>query len=155
MPRAFLSIGSNLGNRREYLAKAIEKLKQNDIKIIKLSNIIKTEPYGFKKQGKFLNIAVEIETDLKPNELIKLISKVECEIGRKKTVKWGPRVIDIDIIFYNSLIINEPNLKIPHPDMQNRLFVLKPMKEIAPEFIHPVLNKTVTELLEELLNLSS
>ncbi len=150
MPRAYLSIGSNLGDRINYINKAIEKLKQNNIKIIKSSNIIETEPYGYKEQGKFLNMAVEIDSDLEPFELMKLISRIESELGRIRTVRWGPRVIDIDIIFYDSLIINEPDLKIPHPDMQNRLFVLKPLQEIAPDFVHPVLNKTITELLESL-----
>lgn len=150
MPRAYLSIGSNLGDRINYINKAIEKLKQNNIKIIKSSNIIETEPYGYKEQGKFLNMAVEIDSDLEPFELMKLISKIESELGRIRTKRWGPRVIDIDIIFYNSLIINEPDLKIPHPDMQNRFFVLKPLQEIAPDFVHPVLKKTITELLENL-----
>lgn len=150
MPRAYLSIGSNLGDRINYLKKALEKLKQNNIQIIKSSNIIETEPYGYKEQGKFLNMAVEIDSELEPFELMKLISKIESELGRIRTKRWGPRVIDIDIIFYNSLIINEPDLKIPHPDMQNRFFVLKPLQEIAPDFVHPVLKKTITELLENL-----
>lgn len=150
MPRAYLSIGSNLGDRINYLKKALVKLKQNNIQIIKSSNIIETEPYGYKEQGKFLNMAVEIDSDLEPFELMKLISKIESELGRIRTKRWGPRVIDIDIIFYDSLIINEPDLKIPHPDMQNRFFVLKPLQEIAPDFVHPVLKKTITELLENL-----
>jgi len=150
MPRAYLSIGSNLGDRINYLKKALEKLKQNNIQIIKSSNIIETEPYGYKEQGKFLNMAVEIDSDLEPFELMKLISKIESELGRIRTKRWGPRVIDIDIIFYDYLIINEPDLKIPHPDMQNRFFVLKPFQEIAPDFVHPVLKKTITELLENL-----
>jgi len=150
MPRAYLSIGSNLGDRINYLKKALEKLKQNNIQIIKSSNIIETEPYGYKEQGKFLNMAVEIDSDLEPFELMKLISKIESELGRIRTKRWGPRVIDIDIIFYDYLIINEPDLKIPHPDMQNRFFVLKPLQEIAPDFVHPVLKKTITELLENL-----
>lgn len=150
MPRAYLSIGSNIGDRINYINKAIEKLKQNNIKIIKSSNIIETEPYGYKEQGKFLNMAVEIDSDLNPFELMKLILKIESELGRIRTVRWGSRVIDIDIIFYDSLIINEPDLKIPHPDMQNRFFVLKPLQEIAPDFVHPVLKKTITELLENL-----
>ncbi len=153
MPRVFLSLGSNLGNRKNYLKRAIEKLKDNNIKIIKESNIIETEPYGYKEQAKFLNLALEVETDLEPKDLMKLILEIEGELGRKREKKWGPRVIDIDIIFYDSLIINELNLKIPHPDMQNRLFVLKPMQEIAQDFVHPVLKKTITELLEELLHL--
>ena len=150
MPRAYLSIGSNLGDRINYLKKALEKLKQNNIQIIKSSNIIETEPYGYKEQGKFLNMAVEIDSELEPFELMKLISKIESELGRIRTKRWGPRVIDIDIIFYDYLIINEPDLKIPHPDMQNRFFVLKPLQEIAPDFVHPVLKKTITELLENL-----
>lgn len=150
MPRVFLSLGSNLGNRKNHLKRAIEKLKDSNIKIIRESNIIETEPYGYKEQAKFLNLALEVETDLEPKDLIELILEIEGKLGRKREKKWGPRVIDIDIIFYDSLIINEPNLKIPHPDMQNRLFVLKPMQEIAQDFVHPVLKKTITELLEEL-----
>jgi len=150
MPRVFLSLGSNLGNRKDYLNKAIEKLRQNNLKITKISNIIETEPYGHKEQGEFLNMALEAETDLKPSELMQLIFKIEEDLGRKRTLKWEPRVIDIDIIFYDSLVVDELNLKIPHPDMQNRLFVLKPMQEIAPHFIHPVFKKSIKELLEEL-----
>lgn len=150
MHRIFLSLGSNLGNRENSLKKAIEKLKDNNIKVIKKSSVIETEPYGFKDQGKFLNLVLEAETDYNPEELLELILRIEEGLGRKREEKWGPRVIDIDIIFYNSLIIDEPNLKIPHSDMHNRFFVLKPLSEIAPDYIHPILKKTIKELLKEL-----
>jgi 2-amino-4-hydroxy-6-hydroxymethyldihydropteridine diphosphokinase len=147
MPIAYIGIGSNLGNRRENCEKAISLLIKKGIKITKRSSFYETEPWGMKDQPKFINMAVEVETLLKPEELLKTLKKIEIEIGRYRGKRWGPRVIDLDILFYNDMIIKTPELEIPHPLTQEREFVLKPLSEIAPDKIHPVLNKSIKELL--------
>ncbi len=150
MSVTYLSIGSNLGRRRENCEKAVSLLSENGIKIIKHSSMIETEPWGIKDQPKFINMAVEAETEKKPEELPGIIKKIEAEIGRKENIRWGPRVIDIDILFYDDLIIKTPELEIPHPLIHERYFVLNPLAEIAPEKVHPVLKKTIKNLLLEI-----
>lgn len=146
---AYVGIGSNLGNREENCLKAIRLLFHKGIAVRKESAMYETEPWGVKDQPMFINMAIEIETDRAPLELLRLLKAIEEEIGRKETVRWGPRKIDLDILFYDDLIINEPGLRIPHPHMHERGFVLKPIAEIAPEKIHPVSRKTIKELLLE------
>lgn len=108
-----------------------------------------TEPWGVKDQPQFVNMAVEAETDVSPRELLELIKRIESDMGRRPGKKWGPRVIDIDILMYDHLQINEEGLSVPHPLLHERVFVLEPLAEIAPEKIHPVLRKTVRELLNQ------
>lgn len=144
---AYIGIGSNLGNREENCEKAIYLLEQKGIKVTKRSSFYETEPWGVKEQPKFINMAVEIETYLKPEELLRTIKEIENEIGRRSSTRWGPRIIDLDILFYNDLILRTPELEIPHPLIHERDFVLKPLSEIAPDKIHPVLKKTIKELL--------
>ena len=128
---AYLGIGSNLGNRRKNIELAIEQLKKtNGIKISKISQLYETEPVGGPPQGKFLNGAIEIEISLSPQTLLRKLKKIEFNLGRKRTVKDGPRTIDLDILTYGDLRIEEEGLKIPHPKMQEREFVLKPLREI-------------------------
>ena len=149
--RAFLSIGSNLGERENYIAFAIERLhSEQHTKVIKTSKIIETEPYGYTNQGKFLNAAVEIETVLGPYELLQFIHKIENEADRKRTEHWGPRTLDLDILLFENEIIYSDELIIPHADMKNRRFVLEPLCDIAPNIIHPILNKSATEMLKEI-----
>ncbi len=150
LKRVFIAIGSNLSDREKNIKKAKSLMGKNGIKIVKTSSIIETEPYGLKEQPFFLNCVVECETALTPEELLRVLQSIEKELGRIRKVKWGPRTIDLDIIFYGNMVINKIGLVIPHPDMQNRIFVLKPICEIAPYFIHPVLRKTVKSILKKL-----
>ena len=148
--RVFIAIGSNLGDREKNIIDAINLLIANGVDVKNISSIIETKPYGNVKQPDFLNCVVDGYTTLPPKILLATLKAIEKELGRTATTHWGPRVIDLDIIFYDELVIDEPNLKIPHPDMQNRFFVLEPLNELAPDFVHPVFNKTVRELLSEL-----
>ncbi len=150
MHNVFIAIGTNLGNKEKNVQQSIEKIVQNNIHITKKSAIYKTMPYGYKDQPLFLNCAVQAETMLLPKELLYTLLSIEKQMGRVRKIHWGPRVIDLDIIFYDNLIINTPDLKIPHPDMQNREFVLKPLCDIAPGFVHPILHKTMKQLLKDL-----
>ena len=150
MSIVYISIGSNIGDREENCRKAIKLLKENGIALKRESSLYETEPWGVKNQPKFINMAIEVETDKEPEELLRVLKEIEKEIGRKESVKWGPRVIDLDIIFYNDLILKTENLEIPHPLLHERDFVLKPLCEIAPDKKHPVTGKTVKEMLENL-----
>lgn len=155
----FLSLGSNKGDKLSYLNSALELLQKNNIHIIRKSSIIETEPYGVKQQDSFFNLVVEIKTDLEPSELLLKIKNIEKKVGRTPSYKWGPREIDIDILYYDNLIINKKiseqyELIVPHPDLHNRNFVLIPLLEIAPKFCHPLLNMT-NEQLYKILNSNS
>ncbi len=127
----YIGIGSNLGDREKYIENAIEKLKNIEgVEVKRVSNIHETEPVGGPRQGKYLNAAIEIETGLKPRELLAKLQDTEKQLGRKRTVKDAPRTIDLDILLYGDNKIDEPDLKIPHPGMREREFVMKPLKEI-------------------------
>ncbi len=148
---AYLSIGSNMGDREGHLKAGIEELKASDeIRVEKVSGFIETEPYGNVEQDKFLNGCIEIRTLLTPHELLKYVNGAEAKEGRVRTVHWGPRTLDIDILLYDNEIVYTEDLKIPHPDMHNRMFVLEPLNEIAPFAIHPVLLKSVMRMKEKL-----
>ncbi|ABP65765.1 2-amino-4-hydroxy-6-hydroxymethyldihydropteridine pyrophosphokinase [Caldicellulosiruptor saccharolyticus DSM 8903] len=147
----FLGLGSNLGDRQKNIEMAIEYLKEK-VEIEKVSKIIETEPYGYVEQPKFLNCCVMGKTQLSPAELLDFVLSIEEKMGRKRLFKWGPRNIDIDILFYDSATIDQENLKIPHPELHKREFVLLPLIEIAPDFVHPAFKKTVLELYRELKN---
>ena len=149
MNKVFLLIGGNMGDRLQNLHQAIALLSATCGPVIQQSAVYETAAWGKTDQAAFLNQALLLTTSLTPQELITTILSVEEEMGRLRMEKNGPRVIDIDIIFYNELVMQEPNLTIPHPQLQNRRFVLVPLHEIAPTFVHPVLHKTITELLEE------
>ena len=142
----YLLLGSNLGNRKEILDKAIELINDKIGVIISKSKDYETKPWGVTDQPDFLNLAISIYTTLKPLEILQQTQAIENQLGRVRKEKWGARLIDIDIMFYGNEIINEPNLKVPHPLMQERDFALIPLAEIAPHFVHPVLGKTVLEL---------
>lgn len=146
----YLSIGSNLGKREANCLKAIELLSRKVGTIKRRSSMYETEPEGLKEQPQFINMAVELKTDLSPQRLLKTLKEIEKEMGRKMTIRGGPRIIDLDILLYDDLILREPELEIPHPLIHKREFVLKPLSEITPELREPLLGKTIMELLEEL-----
>jgi len=149
--KAFLSLGSNIGNKEGFLDFAIDELKKSDFCDIKnVSDFIVTKPVGEVEQEDFLNGCVEIKTLFTPYELLDFINRIEKKAGRKRTVHWGPRTLDIDIIFYDNAVIYDDKLKIPHIETENRFFVLAPLCQIAPFEIHPVYGKCVKELLYNL-----
>ena len=129
MQTCFLGIGSNLGNRRKHIRLALEKISSlKNTKIVKLSKIIETDPVGGPSgQGKFLNAVVKIKTDLTPLKLLKQLQKIENEVGRRRTVRWGPRTIDLDILLFGDKVIERKELRVPHPRLMERDFVLKPL----------------------------
>jgi 2-amino-4-hydroxy-6-hydroxymethyldihydropteridine diphosphokinase len=152
MNKAYISFGSNIGDRKRAIAEAFDMIEKKGIKILNKSNLIETEPYGYTDQPSFMNGALEVETELNCRELLVTLLSIEKELGRVREFKWGPRIIDLDIVFFNDEIYDEEDLKVPHPDMQNREFVLKPLNDICPEYIHPVLKKKVSEMLGDIEN---
>jgi 2-amino-4-hydroxy-6-hydroxymethyldihydropteridine diphosphokinase len=150
MPLAYIGIGSNLGDREFNCKQAIGLLRQKGITVSKESSLYETKPWGVTDQPLFLNMAIEIETDLKPFELLRTLKDIENEMGREETFLWGPRIIDLDILLYDNYIVNEKGLRIPHPHMQDREFVLRPLCEIAGDVRHPLLLLSIEELLQRL-----
>lgn len=148
MSTAYISIGSNLGEREENCKKATNLIRKNGIAVTKQSKMYETEPWGVKNQPKFINMAIEVETDKRPDELLMLLKQIEKDLGRTETVKWGPRVIDLDILLYNDLVLDTPDLKIPHPHLHEREFVLRPLNEIAFDKKHPETGQTIKEMLK-------
>ncbi|ATD55469.1 2-amino-4-hydroxy-6-hydroxymethyldihydropteridine diphosphokinase [Clostridium chauvoei] len=149
--KAYISLGSNIGHKEENIKEAIEKVNNSKyIKVNKISTLIETEPWGYEEQDVFINGAIEVYTTLSPKELIKELLKIESDMKRERVLRWGPRIIDLDVIFYDNLISSDEEIIIPHPRMEEREFVLKPLNEIAPNMLHPILNKRVFRLLEEL-----
>jgi 2-amino-4-hydroxy-6-hydroxymethyldihydropteridine diphosphokinase len=148
---AYLGLGSNVGDREEYVEQAVFLLEKNpSVEVMKRSSNIETEAEGGKgDQPPFLNSALEIKTKLTPYRLLDLCNEIEVALGREREVEWGPRPIDIDILLYEEEILSDDKLQIPHPLMHERLFVLKPLREIAPQVLHPVLEKSVESLYEE------
>ena len=145
----YLSLGSNIGKREKYIERAIEDLCAVST-IQKKSKIIETDPVGYEDQNKFLNCVVFVKTPCAPEELLQKIKKIENDLGRKRLIHWGPRTIDIDIIFYDDLILNSEVLIIPHSRMHERLFVLESLVEVNPDYIHPIFKKTIKELYKDI-----
>ena len=149
--RSFVALGSNIGDTKGYLDGAVKALQADPcIRLKKVSSYLVTAPYGGVEQDDFLNGAVELETLYTPEELLDKLHTIEQAAKRERLIHWGPRTLDLDILFYDDLVQDDPGLTLPHPDMQNRDFVLKPMAELAPHFVHPVLGKTMEQLLKEL-----
>ena len=149
MTKVYLGLGSNVGDKLSNIKKAINHIKKT-LKIKKISPVYKTEPVGYKKQDWFLNCSVEAETDKKPLALLNFLKSIEKKLKRKETFKFGPRTIDIDILFYDDKIIKSKKLIIPHPRLHKRFFVLEPLGKINPNFTHPKYKKTIMELKNKL-----
>ncbi|WP_374055385.1 2-amino-4-hydroxy-6-hydroxymethyldihydropteridine diphosphokinase [Rossellomorea sp. FM04394] len=151
MNTAYISLGSNIGDREYYLEKAINIIgSHGKIEVTKQSSLYETDPVGFIEQGKFLNMVIEIRTSLSPETLLHQCLQVEIDLGREREFKWGPRIIDLDILLYDHEKIESENLLIPHPRMQERAFVLIPLLEVAPHVEHPSFNAPFAEFLDEI-----
>lgn len=149
--RVYLSLGSNIGNKRKNILEAIRKIGElENTEVFKSSTILETEPFGYLEQDNFLNTCLEVKTLMTAQEFLKEILQIELDMGRVREIKWGPRIIDIDILFYDKEIIEEDNLAVPHPWICEREFVLDPLSEIAPNYIHPLEKKTITMLARKL-----
>lgn len=150
---AYIAIGSNMGNRQGFLDMAADEIDADEnCVLLKIADAIETKPYGMEEQDDFLNSCMEIRTLYFPNELLKVCKDIEKKANRVKTVHWGPRTLDLDIIFYDDEVLSEDYLVIPHIEMHKREFVLRPLAQIAPNKVHPLLSKRVIELYEELKN---
>ncbi|SMB91545.1 2-amino-4-hydroxy-6-hydroxymethyldihydropteridinediphosphokinase [Desulfonispora thiosulfatigenes DSM 11270] len=148
--RIFIALGSNMGDKDKNIEQALELMNEREIKVIKISSLIETEPYGYMDQERFVNAVAEVEYTGEPEELLKNLLEIEVDMKRIRIIHWGPRNIDLDIVLWGQQIIKQDNLNIPHTDMHNREFVLDPLAEIAPEIIHPVYNLSISELLDNL-----
>lgn len=146
MNRVYIAFGSNMGDRYKAVEDAFTLIEKSEMKITKRSKIYETKPYGYTDQPAFINGALEVETDLTCRQALERLLSIELELGRVREFKWGPRIIDLDIIFFNDEIYDEEDLKVPHPDMHNRDFVIKPLNDICPDYIHPILKKSISEL---------
>ena len=153
MSRVFLSLGSNLGDRLSNIQQAVSSLSMSEhIKILKTSSFYETQPWGNKNQEWFINAALALDTDFTCEELLEFCQNIEVQLGRvrKENEKWAQRAIDIDILMYDDKLINKQNLIVPHPLMHLRAFVLVPMLEVKADLVHPIFNKTISELYDEL-----
>lgn len=150
MHTVYLSTGSNLGNRENYLLQAEDAITEFVGHIDARSSIIETAPWGKTDQPHFLNRVLRVKTKLPPVFLMETLLEIEQDMGRNRAEKWGPRIIDIDVLFFDDRIISEAGLSVPHPHLHEREFVLKPLAEIAPLLVHPAMKKTMAELLQEL-----
>lgn len=148
MKTVYLGLGSNVGDCRHNLETALAKLAAPDLRILRVSSIYETEPIGFAAQHWFLNLVAEVETDLFPMQLLSRIAKVEKALGRVRTVRNGPRTLDIDILLYGQAVVHSVKLEIPHPRMAERRFVLAPLAELAPDLRHPVTHEAIRTMLE-------
>ena len=144
----YLALGSNLGNRLDNLKQAIAALTPQ-LEVKSKSQVYETPPWGYEDQPKFLNQVIKAETYLDPERLLKHLKRLEVALGRKASFPNGPRLIDMDLLFYDDLVLNKPSLVIPHPRLHERAFVLLPLMDIAPELVHPVTGKTVREMAEQ------
>lgn len=149
--KAYLGIGSNLGDRMENLRSSLRLIDEtNHSKVVRTSPVYETEPYGDVEQDNFLNAVVEIETQLSPGQLMDTLLSIEAELKRERIIHWGPRTIDLDILFYDDLVSSDPHITLPHPGVHERLFVLVPLCDIASDLRHPVLGESCSELVRKI-----
>jgi 2-amino-4-hydroxy-6-hydroxymethyldihydropteridine diphosphokinase len=147
---AYLGLGSNVGDREEYIEQAVFLMEKNPkIEVTKRSSNYETEAEGAANQPPFINAVVEIKTKLSPHDLLDVCQEIEATLGREREIEWGPRTIDIDILLYDDEVISDDRLQIPHPLMHERLFVLMPLKELVPQLVHPILEKNIEALFDE------
>ncbi|WDF54101.1 2-amino-4-hydroxy-6-hydroxymethyldihydropteridine diphosphokinase [Mucilaginibacter sp. KACC 22063] len=149
MINVFLLLGSNLGNREEFIKKAVEQIGEFAA-VLKTSSLYETQAWGKEGEPDYLNQVVEIATDMKAHNLLAMLLNIEQRLGRLRNEKWGSRTIDIDILFYGNLVIDDADLTVPHPRLHERRFTLEPLEEIAAELIHPVFKKNITQLKKDL-----
>ena len=152
MAIAYIALGSNLGDKEKNLRRALLLLTQQGVEVVRVSSFLSTEPYGVTDQPQFLNAVACVRTSLAPLALLDVLLATELAMGRVRLRHWGERNIDLDLLLYEDVVLDTPRLRLPHPDMQNRDFVLLPLAEIAPELKHPTLQKTIYELKENLMN---
>lgn len=152
MSFAYIALGSNLGDKEKNLRRALLLLTQQGVEVVRVSSFLSTEPYGVTDQPQFLNAVACVRTSLAPLALLDVLLATELAMGRVRLRHWGERNIDLDLLLYEDVVLDTPRLRLPHPDMQNRDFVLLPLAEIAPELKHPTLQKTIWELKENLMN---
>ena len=150
MIKVFLLLGSNLGNRHLFLSQAIAQIEKDIAPVIKASSVYETQSWGKTDAPDYLNQVILLQTELPAMAVLQKILNIENTMGRQRSEKWGPRTIDIDILFYGNAVINETGLQIPHPELHKRRFTLEPLAEIAPELVHPVLNKNILQVKNEL-----
>lgn len=150
MVNIYLLLGSNLGDSFDFLKQAIAKIQLNIAPVLLKSAIYQTEAWGKTDEPDYLKQVLYLQTELSARDILSKVLQIEIELGRERKEKWGARTIDIDILFYGTNIINEPDLIIPHPELQNRRFTLEPLSEIAPDFMHPTLNNTMLQLKNKL-----
>ena len=148
---AFIGVGSNIGDRYKNIRDAEREInKSGTCKIVRISKIYETDPVGYLNQEKFLNCVFEIKTELSPHKLIKFLLNAEIILKRERIIHWGPRTIDLDILFYNNMEISSENLIIPHPRMHERMFVMRPLCDLIPAYVHPVINESCERIAESL-----
>ena len=152
MSFAYIALGSNLGDKEKNLRRALLLLTQQGVEVVRVSGFLSTEPYGVTDQPQFLNAVACVRTSLAPLALLDVLLATELAMGRVRLRHWGERNIDLDLLLYEDVVLDTPRLRLPHPDMQNRDFVLLPLAEIAPELKHPTLQKTIWELKKDLMS---
>ncbi|WP_293556051.1 2-amino-4-hydroxy-6-hydroxymethyldihydropteridine diphosphokinase [Phascolarctobacterium sp.] len=152
MSIAYIALGSNLGDKEKNLRRALLLLTQQGVEVVRVSSFLSTEPYGVTDQPQFLNAVACVRTSLAPLALLDVLLATELAMGRVRLRHWGERNIDLDLLLYEDVVLDTPRLRLPHPDMQNRDFVLLPLAEIAPELKHPTLQKTIWELKKDLMS---